>query len=98
MLRPRKSAPIVERVDIDDARQRELRRARQTFEQRERQRLGLSPRTQEPVRKAPAMADDRELKNLISRGFSEATARAMLEGRAPTPYRYVGHSGWPPEF
>jgi hypothetical protein len=96
MTRPRKRDILVEHRPITDT-ERELRRQRQTFEQRERRRLGLPPKTNEPQRRGPARADN-TLKDLISRGFSEETARAMAAGKAPTPHRYAGHSGWPPKF
>jgi hypothetical protein len=86
--RPRNPVTVV-KADIDDKRQRQLGRARNTFEDRERLRgRGRAQVTTEPV---SSLADDRQLKDLISRGFSLETAKAMVEGKAPSPYRFAGH-------
>jgi hypothetical protein len=94
----RRDVPVEHR-EIPDARYRQ--RMREAFEAREAARGRPSVRcatdTQEPERRGPTRVDN-ALKDLISRGFSEETARAMAAGQAPTPYRYAGHSGWPPEF
>jgi hypothetical protein len=50
----RKKPVTVVKANIDDALQRDLRRARQSFAQRERERLGLAPRAESPERKAPS--------------------------------------------
>jgi hypothetical protein len=84
MTRPRKRDILVEHRPITDT-ERELRRQRQTFEQRERRRLGLAPSTPEPTRKAPSPAEDRALKDLLCRGYSEQTARAILAGKIASP-------------
>jgi hypothetical protein len=86
MTRRRKSASvIVQHADIDDERRRQYReqqKLRQTFEQRERARLGLAPpRASEPTRKAPTF--DRDVRRFIDRGFSEELAKEMAQAMVP---------------
>jgi hypothetical protein len=93
---PLKQAVAVEHADLDEPRwkqHRDRQRIREDFEERERAR-GRAQATNEPERKAPAMADDRELKALVSRGFSEATARAILAGKIASPVRMPVGGGW----
>jgi hypothetical protein len=90
--RPRNPVTVV-KADIDDKRQRELRRARNAFEDRERLRgRGRRAKTQEPVAKccAGATFDDRERRDLISKGFSEELVDMMLSGDVPRPERLGG--------
>jgi hypothetical protein len=88
----RREVPVEHR-DIPDARFRQ--RLRDAFLEREAARgRGRAQVTNEPERKAPAMADSRELKGLLARGFSPETAAAMLEGKAPSPVRMPAGGGW----
>jgi hypothetical protein len=83
MSRPRKPVTVI-KADIDDARQRELRRARQSFEQRERQRLGLAPRAEEPT---PPPVLDRDVRRWLDKGYSEEMAKEMAASLTPADAR-----------
>jgi hypothetical protein len=76
----RKKPVTVVKANIDDARQRDLRRARQSFAQRERERLGLAPRAGEPERTTPNF--DRDLRHRLDKGYSEEIAREMARAGA----------------
>jgi hypothetical protein len=92
------AASVVEHAGLDASRwqqHRNTQRIRAEFEARERARgRGRAQATQEPVRPRRPTRGDNTLKDLISRGFSEETARAMVAGKAPTPYRYAAGGGW----
>lgn len=69
------------------------RRISQDFEAREASRgRGRAQVTQEPERKRPTRADN-TLRDLLSRGYSQELAEAMLDGRVPSPVR-TGGGGW----
>jgi hypothetical protein len=96
--RPRKSSAVrVEHADLDSTRwqqHRDRQKLKAEFEAREASRgRGRAQVTKEPARR-PTMADDRELKALVSRGYSIETAQAMLAGDVPRPERLGGGSGW----
>jgi hypothetical protein len=78
----RKKPVTVVKANIDDARQRDLRRARQSFEQRERARLGLAPRAESPERKAPSRPAEAAVRRWLDAGYSIETAEAMAQGGA----------------
>ena len=83
----RRSKPVaVEHRPIRDE-DRELRRQRQTFAERERARLGLSPKTQEQPRKRPARRVDSDIRALMGRGLSREAAEATLATIPTAPRR-----------
>jgi hypothetical protein len=96
-----KSSAVVQHASLDEQRwcqHRYPQKLREEFLEREAARgRGRAHETQEPARR-PTMADDRELKALVSRGYSIETAQAMLAGDVPRPERLGGGGGWPPEF
>jgi hypothetical protein len=83
--RNKRDIPIEHRP-ITDA-DRELRRARQTFEQRERARLGLAPRADEQSRSGPSRPVDRDVRRWVDKGYSEEMARELAAAGASVDAR-----------
>jgi hypothetical protein len=84
-LSPRRDNLTVEHRPITDA-DRELRRQRQSFEQRERQRMRLPAKlVEEPAPRSAGL--DRDVRRFIDKGYSLETAREMAQAMVPHDVR-----------